>query len=122
MIEMAKFVQCQHCDGDLAPVDVLKWQTMDESPLIALLLQCPHCDKKTKAVTNYEALEGAKIEASRQRFVNRNIVKKAHSDMEDLIDIAFLQEIWAHKAPIREMVMNKCGCKECYKRLYVSEL
>jgi len=116
-----KFVECQFCSSQLTPSDIIKSQNVPQSTLFALLLKCPRCSKLTKSVTQYEDWEEAKHYSSRRRNEQRKVLEEAHTELEDVVDITYLKAVWAHSAPLREEVMNKCGCEECRKRLYAEE-
>ncbi len=91
---------------------------------LALVYKCPNCGNKSKVVAESE--DWAKRQAEFQH--DEAIQASAHeSNLRgeqielDVIESADdLIALWSSfkKPPIREEVMNACGCATCTRRLY----
>ena len=117
MSSMTPLSRCAYCQTDIYANAVTKTVAITGSPQhVALLYTCLECGNKSKIVSERDEWKKVQHENSYRKSSSRvfKIELDAISSAQDLINL------WAsyRTPPIREEVMNKCGCKECKQRLY----
>ena len=114
---MTRLTRCAMCQTDVHASAVTKVVAITGSPQhVALLYTCAKCGNKSKVVSEIDEWEQVKHENAHRKSSSRvfKIELDAIGSAQDLINL------WASykTPPIREEVMNTCGCKECKERLY----
>ena len=114
---MTRLTRCKFCQTDIHADAVTRVVAISGSPQhVALLYTCVKCGNKSKVVSEINEWESIKHENAYRASSARiyKIELDAIGSAQDLINL------WASykTPPIREEVMNTCGCKECKGRLY----
>jgi len=91
---------------------------------VALVYKCSYCGNKSKVVAeqgDWENRKAALDDERTRRATKPKTNLRIHQIELDAIESADdLVALWASypQPPIREAVMRKCGCEDCWKRLY----
>ena len=110
--------RCVACKKEVYPSAVTKVIAITGSPQhVALLYECEHCGNASKVVSERSDWADRQNEVTQQK----SRAKIYQIELDAISSAQDLMELWASypQPPIREEVMNACGCITCKRRLYV---